>query len=104
MTRKRFVKLMMAKGYSRNLANDIAETVRTGEQPSYQQLFETFDLTLIQDIEDVLTNALRTMAGAFSAACDAMAAVLSRWGAQFRSMAEQQQSRRRLVSCGGAVY
>lgn len=89
MTRKRFVKLMMAKGYSRNLANDIAETVRTGEQPSYQQLFETFDLMPIQDIVKAIENSWCTVAGAFAAVCDAMAAVLSRWGAQFQSMTEQ---------------
>lgn len=89
MTRKRFVKLMMAKGYSRNISNDIAETVRSGEQQSYQQLFETFDNLNMKNITDVLVSAWNTVAGIFSDICYEMADVLDRWGAQFQSMVEQ---------------
>lgn len=39
MTRKRFKKLIMARGYGRNYAEAIADEVKLGKCKSYEQLF-----------------------------------------------------------------
>lgn len=56
MTRKRFVKLMMARGYSRNAANDIA-FIASGTL-SYSQLFY---VCTCDNIAETITEALRTV-------------------------------------------
>ena len=67
MTRKRFVKLLMAEGYSRNSANDIAgDVVKDGY--SYAEGYDhvTRLLPLVQAFCEKLPTAVRAATEAFS--------------------------------------
>lgn len=75
MTRKRFVKLMMALGYSRNEAQKLAAEVwRYG---SYRSMYGFMSM-----IPRCLPKIWRGLA----AACDAVAAVFARLGNSFRTL------------------
>lgn len=64
MTRKRFIKLLMARGYSRNEAQELAQEGYEGE--SYAEKY--IKLSLWQSLPD---DALETIADAAWRACEA---------------------------------
>lgn len=72
MTRKRFVKLLMAQGYSRNEANAAARSARKG-QPYAELYFEAWLRDLQPTTWDDLTESLFSAgASAAKAATEAM--------------------------------
>lgn len=68
MTRKRFIKLCMARGYSRNEANELA---REGIE-TYGAYSVLFMVTLLGSSEfyEAFSEALRTAAGIVQEVCD----------------------------------
>lgn len=62
MTRKRFVKKLMAMGYSRNKANDFAKTVRVSYS-SYKIAYELLNMELLTGTID---STLKDLFPAFS--------------------------------------
>ncbi len=81
MTRKRFVKLLMAEGYSRNDANDIADEVLE-DGFSYAEAYDhiTRMLPLVQAIlpavSDVVHQAAETIGRLAGAVCEAASAAV----------------------------
>ena len=65
MTRKRFIKLLMAEGYSRNSANKIAEDVRN-DGMTYAEGFDqaTKMLPVIQDTLQRMMDAIQPVVDA----------------------------------------
>lgn len=55
MTRKRYVKLLMAKGWSRNSANEMAKCVRDGGG-SYQQIGYVYTPKEFAELLDTVVN------------------------------------------------
>ena len=77
MTRKRFVKLLMDKGYDRNLANDMAMVVREKDY-SYEKAYcvATGIPDLVDNLAPAIVNLVKTvskMATAFGACVSAFA-------------------------------
>ena len=68
MTRKRFVKLLMSKGYSRNEANQIADT-RKKDQP-YAEL--CFTACFAKDFPDMHTRFMEAAQRIVTEVCAAM--------------------------------
>ena len=68
MTRKRFIKLCMARGYSRNEANELA---REGIE-AYGAYSVLFMITLLGSYEfyEAFSEAIRTAASIVEEACD----------------------------------
>lgn len=63
MTRKRFVKLLMAKGFSRNRANELAEAARLSGR-SYAEVYKVGPIAvevLINNLAKSLGPAIRAM-------------------------------------------
>lgn len=86
MTRKRFVKLLMAEGYSRNGANEIADEVLE-DGFSYAEGYEYVMrmLTLVQETLQALSDEVHRsveIIGRFAgAACDAVSAAVKAFSA-----------------------
>lgn len=75
MTRKRFIKLMMAKGYSRNSANRIAVTAQE-KGATYAEMHEaaiTFN-RIVDAIMPAITKVAKTVGTMVKAAAEAVAA------------------------------
>lgn len=70
MTRKRFVKLIMARGVSRNEANELAESAVSG-RVSYEKAYRAYD-SLPTAIDAILATA-EAAKRAVKAICDGMA-------------------------------
>ena len=86
MTRKRFVKLLMADGYSRNSANSLADdTLKDGYSyaEGYGQV--TRMLPLVQAMIPAVTDAVRAVAESMGkvvrAVCDAASAAIQAFNA-----------------------
>ena len=81
MTRKRFVKLLMAKGYSRNSANGVAEAVRANGKTyveAYKAVKATVDITqIISETVVKLYESIGRIARALSAGFAAFSAAYS---------------------------
>ena len=86
MTRKRFVKLLMAEGYSRNSANKIADDLRM-DGYSYAEGYDHIVrlVPLVQAMIPVVADAARAAAEAIGkiarAACDAATAAIRAFNA-----------------------
>lgn len=68
MTRKRFIKLCMARGYSRNEANALARE----DIEAYGAYSVLFTVTLLDSSEfyEAFSEAIRTAAGIMQEVCD----------------------------------
>lgn len=84
MSRKRFVKLMMARGYSRHLAAALATKVF--QYGSYAAMYQ--QLTSIQTFADVLPDAIRGVFNALAVLCDSAATAFSSFAASMRRAAD----------------
>lgn len=83
MSRKRFIKLMMARGYSRNMAAMLAtEVSRYG---SYSAMYQ--QLVPITTLVEVLLDMVRGMLNALAVICDSIATVFSSIAANIRRVA-----------------
>ena len=86
MTRKRFVKLLMAEGYSRNDANDIADEVLE-DGYSYAEGYDHIArmLPLVQAmlpaVSDVVHQAVETIGRLAGAVCEAASAAVKAFSA-----------------------
>lgn len=84
MSKKRFIKLMMARGYSRNTATALATQVsRYGSYAAMHQ-----QLTLVPTLMQVLPGAIRGMYNAMAVMCDAIAEAFSDHAESFRRAAD----------------
>lgn len=83
MTRKRFVKLAMANGYSRNAANNIAKAIPASGK-SYAEVYAT--LEAVKKLEAILTSpALSELVEKFAKAVNKMAKAIREGAAAFSS-------------------
>lgn len=80
MTRKRFVKLAMANGYSRNSANRIAEKVPTSGK-TYAEAHKA--LLAVKELTAAFTPALSEAVERFTQAVSKMAKAFSEGAAAF---------------------
>lgn len=83
MSRKRFVKLMMARGYSRNTAAALATQV--SRYGSYAAMYQQYPS--IQTLTQLLPNMIRGMYNALAVICDAMAMGFSNFAESMRRAA-----------------
>lgn len=83
MTRKRYVKLMMAKGWSRNAANSSADRVR--EVGSYDKLWISNCFTA-KALVDVFNAVVKNLRPAIQAVCLSIADGLERMADSLRSI------------------
>lgn len=60
MTRKRYVKLMMARGWSRNLANQIAYLARKDDPAMTLAVKEAF-LKAVPDLKDAIDEVMEEL-------------------------------------------
>lgn len=86
MTRKRFVKLLMAKGYDRNLANCMAMVVQKNGY-SYEKAYCVE--TCIPDLVDNLAPAIVNLAETVSKMATALCAGFSAFCEAYRSAMEE---------------
>lgn len=83
MSKKRFINLMMARGYSRNTAAALATQVsRYGSYAAMYQQFPSIP-TLVQ----ILPDAIRGMYNALAVVCDAAATMFSNFAERMRRAA-----------------
>lgn len=73
MTKKRFVKLMMARGYSRNTATALATQV--SRYGSYAAMYRKYPP--IPTLTQILPDIIRGMYNALAVMCDNIATVFS---------------------------
>lgn len=83
MTRKRYVKLMMAKGWNRNAANAFADRVR--EVGSYDKLWYSNCFTP-QALVDAFNAVVKNLRPAIQAVCLSVAGWLERMADSLRSI------------------
>jgi len=88
MTRKRFVKLMMARGYSRNEANALALVARY-KGDSYEKAYRM--ATIIPDLVDRLTEAFENVVDTAWRMAKALTAGFAAFGEAFRSAMEDER-------------
>ena len=85
MTRKRFVKLLMARGYSRNGANDMA-TLARAKGYSYEKTYRL--ATAIPDLVDRIAPVIANFAESVKKVAAALAAGFSAFGEAYRAAME----------------
>lgn len=85
MSKKRFIKLMMAHGYSRNTATALATQV--SRYGSYTAMYQHLVVELIPTIAQALPDMIRGVYNALAVICDALAAVFSGFAENFRRAA-----------------
>jgi len=86
MTRKRFVKLLMAKGYCRNSANEIADEVLEdgfSYAEGYGYVIRILPLaqTVVASFTDAATKAAEALGRVARAVCDAATAAIQAFNA-----------------------
>lgn len=86
MTRKRFVKLLMSEGYSRNEANETA-TIRCALFGSYQSAYDKRDITE-DDIEFALLNSIIKACEICHRLTNALSKALASFSAAYREAME----------------
>lgn len=86
MSRKRFIKLMMARGYSRNLAEALA--TRVPQYGSYAAMYQ--QLVSGATFAEVLSDAILGVFNALAVVCDSVAAAFSSVAASMRRSAERE--------------
>lgn len=87
MTRKRFVKLLMAKGYDRNGSNDMAIRAQAYGY-SYEKAYSL--ATAIPDLVDRLGPAIANLAESIHKVASALGADFSAFGEAFRAAMEAE--------------
>lgn len=85
MTRKRFVKLLMAKGYGRNGANDMAALAQA-KGYSYEKAYRL--ATAIPNLVDSLAPAIVNLTESIKKMTTALAAGFSAFGEAFHAAME----------------
>lgn len=86
MSRKRFIKLMMARGYSRNTATALATQVpRYG---SYAAMYQKFGIISIPTLARILPDVIRGIYAGLAAFGDAVAMVFSNFAESMRRRAD----------------
>ena len=98
MTRKRFVKLLMAKGYSRNTANGMA-TLAQAKGYSYEKAYR--GETAIPNLVDSLAPAIAAMAETIGKMAAALAAGFSAFGEAYRAAMEAEREQVEAEKYGG---
>lgn len=83
MSRKRFIKLMMASGYSRDVAAALATQV--SQYGSYAAMYQQF--MPIKTFAEVLPDAIRGVYNALAVICDSIAEAFSSAAASMRRAA-----------------
>lgn len=81
MTRKRFVKLLMAQGYSRNSANATARITQASGR-TYQETYNV--LTAFSRLSKALTDAVEPIVDNFKRMARAFQAGAEAFGTKFR--------------------
>lgn len=87
MTRKRFVKLLMAKGFDRNLAKDMA-MVAQKKGYSYEKAYRM--ATGIPDLVDNLTPAIVNLAETMSKLATALVAGVAAFAEAYTASMKQE--------------
>lgn len=75
MSKKRFIKLMMARGYSRNTAAALATSV--SRYGSYAAMYQKFGIISIPTLTQILSDVIRGIYAGLAALGDSMATVFS---------------------------
>lgn len=96
MTRKRFIKLLMSKGYSRNDAAEMAAEV-PGSGQSYLEAY------IRADIYNRLVNVLPGMGEAVQRATEALAKIVQAFAAGMDAFGKAYREAMMTVSYGGEV-
>ena len=87
MSKKRFIKLMMSQGYSRNTATALAAQVfRYG---SYAAMYQRFVIKQIPTFLQALPDIIRSVFNGFAAMCDTVAVAFSGPAESFRRAADE---------------
>lgn len=95
MTRKRFVKLLMAHGCSRNLANDLAQNVverMVSYQSVYQQHADFYSRLYSLDMSNIVervTEAMQSVWDQCEKAARALSAGFAAFGKAYREALEE---------------
>ena len=84
MSRKRFIKLMMARGYSQNTAAALATQV--SRYGSYAVMYQQYPS--IPTLTQILPDMIRWMFNALAVMCDAVATVFSNFAESMRRAAD----------------
>ena len=85
MSKKRFIKLMMARGYSRNTAAALATQV--SRYGSYAAMYQTFGIISIPTLTQILLDIIRGMYNALAVMFDAVATGFSNFAESMRRAA-----------------
>ena len=89
MTRKRFVKLMMADGYSRNDALEIAQRVQGGG--SYDQTYRALHaLKTLPSLQESIAQAVETAGRVIRAFADALGAFVRTFNESFGAYGKKE--------------
>ena len=85
MSKKRFIKLMMARGYSRNTATALATQV--SRYGSYAAMYQRFGVIPIPTLAQILPDIIRGMYNALAVMFDTVATVFSNLAESMRRAA-----------------
>ena len=85
MNKKRFIKLMMARGFSRNTATALATQV--SRYGSYAAMYQKFGIISIQTIAQILPDVIRGIFAGLADFGDAIAMVFSNFAESMRRAA-----------------
>lgn len=85
MSKKRFIKLMMARGYSRNTAAALATQV--SRYGSYAAMYQKFGIVSIPTLAQILPDITRWMYNALAVMFDAIAMAFSNFADSMRRVA-----------------
>ena len=85
MSRKRFIKLMMARGYSRNIAAALATQV--SRYGSYAAMYQKFGFISIPTLAQILPDVIRGIYAGLAALSDSMATAFSNFAKSMRRAA-----------------
>lgn len=85
MSKKRFIKLMMSRGYSRNTAAALATQV--SRYGSYAAMYQKFGFIPIPTLAQILPDAIRGFYAGLAALGDSMATAFSNFAESMRRAA-----------------
>ena len=87
MSKKRFIKLMMSRGYSRNTATALAAQV--SRYGSYAAMYQRVVIELFPTFVQAMSDIIRSVFNGLAAMCDTAAVAFSGLAESFRRAADE---------------
>lgn len=87
MSKKRFIKLMMARGYSRNTA--VALTTQVSQFGTYAAMYQRLAIELVPTLAQISQDLIRRVFEVFAIICNAVAVAFTGYAESFRRLADE---------------